>query len=505
MVLNIIKNYLKKNRCYQQNKKRTPIGIQIHTVGTGQGTAQAVADYWNQSVVSACVTYCVDCDTPGKVLQFLPENVRSWADAGFGNGNLITIEICESDHMKYTSGASYKITNESKFKEDILRGYNTAVLLCADICNRYGWNPTDKLANGMYLISSHDEGRRAGVSSAHVDPTHIWPKIGKTMDGFRADVKAAMSGNVAKTEENKKIYRVRKTWTDVESQIGAFTVLENAKNACVTGYSVYDENGKTVYSVEKTGFQALDLQGMSEEDKIKCVAPLYQDSAKKTGLLASVGIAQFCLESGYGTTDLAIHANNLHGMKDSLSGNTWFGSSWDGKSVYTKKTAEQDNYGNEYYVIAAFRKYEKCEDSIADRAAYFTNAMNGDSKRYKGLVGETDYKKAARIIKDGGYATDTKYVDKIVNLVERWNLTQYDIPVKTSAFVPESYIVQVGIFSSKKNANNLCKKIKNAGFSALVKKINKQYRVQCGVFEKKENAEVLVKQLKNAGFAAIIK
>lgn len=504
-MLNIVKNYLKNNRCYQQNVKRTPIGIQIHTIGTGQGTAQAVADYWNQSAVSACVTYCVDCDTAGKVLQLLPEDVYSWADGGFGNKKLITIEVCESDYMKYTGGANYTITNEKKFKKDILRGYNTAVLLCADICNRYGWNPTKKFSNGLYLISSHDEGRILGLSTAHVDPTHLWYRINKTMDDFRSDVKNAMSGGSVKQEETQTIYRVRKTWTDTDSQIGAFSVLENAKNACIPGYSVYDENGKMVYSTEKDGFQASDLQGMSETDRIKSVAPLYQDSAKKTGLLASVGIAQFCLESGYGSTDLAVHANNLHGMKASLSGNTWSGSVWDGKSVYTKKTAEQDESGNEYYVTADFRKYSKCEDSIADRAAYFTNAMNGNRKRYDGLVGEADYKKAAQIIKNGGYATDTKYVDKIVNLVEKWNLVQYDAVFESNDSQTKSYIVQAGVFSSKKNANNLCKKIKDAGFSAIVKKDSKQYRVQCGVFEKKENAEALVKQLTYAGFSAIIK
>lgn len=203
--MDIIKYYLTKNRCYQRNVKRKPIGIQLHTIGTGQGTAQAVAEYWNQNIVSACVTYCVDCDTEGKVLQFLPESTRSWADAGYGNNNLITIEICESDYITYTSGASYKITNDAKFKEDILRGYNTAVLLCADICRRYGWNPTAKLPNGLYLISSHDEGRRAGVSSAHVDPTHIWPKIGKTMDTFRADVKAAIGTTASQTVNIKGV------------------------------------------------------------------------------------------------------------------------------------------------------------------------------------------------------------------------------------------------------------------------------------------------------------
>ena len=71
MTLNIKKNYLTRNRCYQTGTRCKKIGIQLHTIGTGQGTAQSVADYWNQGAVSACVHYVVDCDTPGKVLQLL--------------------------------------------------------------------------------------------------------------------------------------------------------------------------------------------------------------------------------------------------------------------------------------------------------------------------------------------------------------------------------------------------------------------------------------------------
>ncbi len=241
MELNIIKNYLTNNRCYQKGETCQKIGIQLHTIGTGQGTAQSVADYWDGPAVSACVHYCVDADTPGKVLQFLPEERRSWADKGYGNNNLITFEICESDYILYTNGANYDVLDTAKFKEDIMCGYNTAVLLCADICRRHGWNPTDKLPSGLYLISSHDEGRRAGLSSGHVDPTHVWNRFGLSMDDFRLAVKEVM-------EYGEEKYYVRKTWGNKKSQIGAYVSLENAKKACKPGYHVYDSAGKKVYT-----------------------------------------------------------------------------------------------------------------------------------------------------------------------------------------------------------------------------------------------------------------
>lgn len=239
--LNIKKNYLTNNRCYQKGITCAKIGIQIHTIGCAQGTAQSVADYWNQDTIPACVHYVCDADVPGNVLQLLPETYRSWADAGWGNNNLISIEICESDYIEYHGGASYTVDDEAKFKADIMRGYNTAIQLCAKICRERGWDPLAVLNNGMHLISSHNEGRLAGLSSAHVDPDHVWGRFNLTMDGFRKAVKMAM-------ESTGGPYYVRKSFADKASQIGSYTYIDNAKKACRSGYHVYDSNGKLIYS-----------------------------------------------------------------------------------------------------------------------------------------------------------------------------------------------------------------------------------------------------------------
>lgn len=164
---------------------------------------------------------------------------------------------------------------------------------------------------------------------------------------------------------------------------------------------------------------------MKPEEFIKKIAPMAQRDMKDSGILASVTIAQACLESGYGTTDLAVNANNLFGMKCSLSGNTWK-SVWDGESKYTKQTQEQDAKGNPYYITADFRKYPDIEHSIKDHSLYLKQAMNGNKLRYEGLVGEKDHFRAISIIKNGGYATDVKYVEKVCKIIETWNLTIYD-------------------------------------------------------------------------------
>lgn len=513
MALNVIQNYLTKNRCYIQNAKRTPIGIQIHTIGTGQGTAKAVCDYWNQASVSACTTYICDADVSGRVYQLLPEDVYSWADAGYGNRNLITIEIAESDFIKYTGGANYTVTNAENFKRDIFRGYDTAVQLCAEICKRRKWNPKAKLPSGLYLISSHDEGRRAGLSSAHVDPTHVWDRFGLSMDTFRQAVANAMNGKVNDDDIiTTTWFRVRKSWKDVDSQLGAYVQVENAKKACPYGYSVFNEAGEVVYSnkAKPTGIQPKEFEGISEGKAAEKILNLVY-AVDESGILFSVTAAQMILESGYVKTVLAKSANNCFGMKKILSGNTWE-SVWDGKSTVAIDTQEWD--GKKMITVKAdFRKYPCIEDSIKDHSAYLLGAMDGKKKRYEGLLKCKNYLEAITLIKNGHYATDPDYVAKISSIIQRYNLDRYDKEIAPKEEAPTQapkYIIQCGVFKKKANAEALVKKLKDADFHAAME-IGGQFRVVSArkkdgkPFSKKSTATKRCEQIQNAGFAASVK
>ncbi|MBO6065682.1 MAG: hypothetical protein J6P36_04600, partial [Lachnospiraceae bacterium] len=115
------------------------------------------------------------------------------------------------------------------------------------------------------------------------------------------------------------------------------------------------------------------------------------------------------------------------------------GSHWDGESKYRKKTGEQRPNGSRYGVTADFRKYSCLEECIADHSAYLVAAMNGDELRYDGLKGCLNYKKAAQIIKKGGYATSLTYTERLVLLIERWNLTQYDLKICDIPELQQSY------------------------------------------------------------------
>ncbi|MBR3656569.1 MAG: glucosaminidase domain-containing protein [Prevotella sp.] len=200
----------------------------------------------------------------------------------------------------------------------------------------------------------------------------------------------------------------------------------------------------------------IQARPLTDNEKfIEEIGAMARADMAKSGICAAVTVAQAILESGWGKSDLAMKAKNIFGMKCSLSGNTWPGSSWDGKSSYNKSTGEY--YSGSYTTVKAdFRAYKSWAESVADHSAYLAGAKNGSALRYAGLVGCTDYRKAAQIIKNGGYATSPDYVTKICNIVEQYNLvrfnTNYSAPVNTKPATtvtpaPASkvpYLVRVG-------------------------------------------------------------
>lgn len=389
--MKLVQSILTKNPCYTAGRKITVKGLMLHSVGCSQPKASVFINSWNSASYSnACVHGFID-GNDGTVYQTLPWNHRGWHAGGDANNIHIGVEMCEPACIKYTGGSSFTCSDTATAKAVANRTYDAAVELFAMLCQEYGLNPlTD--------IISHREGHAQGVASNHGDPEHLWNglKMGYTMDTFRQAVKSKMNGAPAPSVP------------------------------------------------ETSGTQASAFKNLSEADVIAKVGPIFTADQKKNGILASVSLAQFILESGYGKSELAQNANNCFGMKKSLSGNTWSGSSWDGKSIYTKKTQEEEN-GKMITIAADFRKYGCVEDSITDHSAYLLGAKNGSAFRYNGLKGCTDYKKAVQIIKDGGYATSSTYVSNLCSIIERWNLTKYDDTVSTAPADSCPFLVRVSI------------------------------------------------------------
>ena len=320
-------------------------------------------------------------DKDGRVGLYVEEKNRSWCTSSNANDQRAVTIECASDTKE-------PYTMNSKV-------YNTLVKLCVDICKRNGKKKLlwfgDKTKTLNYTPKSDEM----------VITVHRW-FANKSCPG------------------NWLYSRLGKLAAEVTKQLGES-------------------------SAPKKGLQATTLKNLSNGEVIKKVGSLFTADMKKSGILASVSLAQFILESGYGKSELAQKANNCFGMKKSLSGNTWTGSVWDGKSIYTKKTQEDDGTGKHYTITADFRKYPDIEKSIADHSAYLNGAKNGSKLRYAGLKGCKNYKKAVKIIKAGGYATSTTYVEKLCSIIEKWNLTKYD---KTESAAP-----------AKKSVDTLAKEV----------------------------------------------
>lgn len=149
-----------------------------------------------------------------------------------------------------------------------------------------------------------------------------------------------------------------------------------------------------------------------QKDFIERVGNLAAADMQKSGVLASLTIAQAILESGWGKSGLTVKANALFGIKA--------GASWKGK-VYSAQTQECYDGATFTTVTALFRAYDSWADSVADHSALLTGAT-----RYKAVIGERDYKTACRAIKAAGYATDPNYADKLIQIIESYGLTAYD-------------------------------------------------------------------------------
>lgn len=185
--MEIIEAFAAKNKCYQAGAALVPRGIMLHSIGTPQPSAAALARYFDQyqpGGQSVCVHAFAQAD--GTVYQTLPWEMRGWHCGGAANATHIGVEMTEPGAGMAYAEAAAQITGT----------YRTAVALFAALCETYGLDP---LADGV--IIGHAEGHRRGVASNHADPEYLWQQygMGYTMDGFRAAVAEAMAG--AREEE----------------------------------------------------------------------------------------------------------------------------------------------------------------------------------------------------------------------------------------------------------------------------------------------------------------
>ena len=204
MSINIVEAIVTANKCYQVAIPLHPQGIMLHSIGTPQPSAAALARYFDQyqpGGQSVCVHGFIQRD--GTYYQTLPYTMRAWHCGGAANNTHIGIEMTEPASISYTGGASWRDLNPAATETHVRGTYAAAVELFAQLCEQYALDP---LADGV--IISHAEGAARGIASAHADPEHLWKPFGLTMYGFRQDVYKAMHGTEKEEEDMTRYHSI---------------------------------------------------------------------------------------------------------------------------------------------------------------------------------------------------------------------------------------------------------------------------------------------------------
>lgn len=193
------------NSRYKSGQKITPTGVVLHSIGCPQPDASVLWKYWQTNSSSYMTHYVLD---DKKIYECANDNLRCWHVCSPGNNKWIGIEMCEPNTIKYTGGATFKVTNRTAAREYCKKTYQNAVWLLAHLCKKYGWDPYKA------VLTHHEVTTKKLSNTDHIDPQHLWDGLGLdyNLAKLRKDVAAAMkdssftpSTNVVETKgDNSK-------------------------------------------------------------------------------------------------------------------------------------------------------------------------------------------------------------------------------------------------------------------------------------------------------------
>ncbi|WP_370769827.1 N-acetylmuramoyl-L-alanine amidase [Ruminococcus callidus] len=219
------------------------IGVTVHNtdwISVASGTTPAeqyTRATVNGNMKDVRVHYYVDNTC---AWQNLPLTLSGWHAAdGSGNGNRRTIAIECIMSSAYNATDQKSEDNAAKLAAALLKKYNLSI---SNLYTHTHWlNVRDgKFGSVDYLNTAKNPYKTC--------PLYILPH----WSAFKTKVQKYLTDASDAKPTVKNIYRIRKSWADAKSQIGAYSSLENAKKACKTGYSVFDANGVNIYTSKTT-------------------------------------------------------------------------------------------------------------------------------------------------------------------------------------------------------------------------------------------------------------
>jgi len=159
------------------------------------------------------------------------------------------------------------------------------------------------------------------------------------------------------------------------------------------------------------------MSNLTRQQFIEKLAPLAIEDMRRTGVPASLTIAQGILESNDGNSTLAKQANNLFGMKGR------------GPAGSIRLPTKEYKNGEWITIYTDFRKYNNWAESVNDHSNLFINGVSWNRNLYRGVIG-VDGITAAREVAKAGYATDPDYEKKLIKLITDHQLVKFDFIAK---------------------------------------------------------------------------
>lgn len=148
---------------------------------------------------------------------------------------------------------------------------------------------------------------------------------------------------------------------------------------------------------------------------ISQIAPISVAMQDLYGTRPSISIAQAILESDWGQSDLAAQYNNLYGVKG-------------GEEPYTVSLPTLEYVDGEWVSVEAnFKVYDSWTSSIEDHAQLMREGTSWNPEQYREVVEAPTYREAAYALQQAGYATDPGYPEKLIGLIEAYELDRYDL------------------------------------------------------------------------------
>lgn len=216
--------HLSPNYTSMQNKKNE--AIVIHHMA-GKLTVEQCGNVFAPSSRKASSNYAVDND--GRIGMYVEEKNRSWATSSKTiDSRAITIEVANS-----STGGNWPVSEKA---------LASLINLCVDICKRNGIKK---------LVYTGDKTGNLHMHKWYAATSCPGPYLESKFPYIANEVNKRLNGSTSQPNMTTgKMYRVRKSWSDAETQKGAFTNLDNAKKCADknAGYKVYDETGTVVYS-----------------------------------------------------------------------------------------------------------------------------------------------------------------------------------------------------------------------------------------------------------------